>query len=219
MNYYALDEALEYIEYLNEDGNESLDGKKMLEELKQNGKTFGITLAIAAALCLGGYGVYKVIDAVKSRKESSKKKKESESYSKEDQEKVYQLEDEISNAIIKHLKEYDSKNLKSKYKDNISYKKCFILEKYEEGGVEISKEQNGIAWSEWAKWEKENQNKMSESELKAEGERLFGNKWYYELLKEGEDFGKQYCKDKGYTRCKIDTGDGDEGVIYVEAHI
>ncbi len=231
MNYKALDEALEYIEAMNEETT-TIDGKKMLEELKNTGKTLGIVGLTAAALVLGTYGAFKIVDAIKERRNKKRRKEEEEKNKKKEEEwknrqasitdeerkKMHEIEDDVVDAILKHLKDYNNKEIKPKYKDNISYKKCCKFSKWDEGGVEISTEQCGIAWTDWAKWEKENQDKMSNEELKSEGERLFGNKWYYDLLGEGEEFGKKYCNDKGYSHVTIDTGDGDEGIVYVEVY-
>ena len=157
---------------------------------------------------------------LKHRKENSKsKRKDSEAdikntpAYKEANKKLEIFGDSIGKKVAAHLKDYATKNnFKSVYKNtafDINDIKYCPINGYD---VQVSDLQDGIDYDRIPAWEEQNPGKDWQKEPQ------FNNDWYHELLTEGRDYAESLlekdCPDI-YTY-DIGTGDGDEGLVYID---
>lgn len=157
---------------------------------------------------------------LKHRKENSKsKRKDSEAdikntpAYKEANKKLEIFGDSIGKKVAAHLKDYAMKNnFKSVYKNtafDINDIKYCPINGYD---VQVSDLQDGIDYDRIPAWEEQNPGKDWQKEPQ------FNNDWYHELLTEGRDYAESLlekdCPDI-YTY-DIGTGDGDEGLVYID---
>ena len=157
---------------------------------------------------------------LKHRKENSKSKgKDSEAdikntpVYKEANKKLEAFGDSIGKKVAAHLKDYATKNnFKSVYKNtafDINDIKYCPINGYD---VQVSDLQDGIDYDRIPAWEEQNPGKDWQKEPQ------FNNDWYHELLAEGRDYAESLldkdCPD--IYAYDIGTGDGDEGLVYID---
>ena len=157
---------------------------------------------------------------LKHRKENSKsKRKDSEAdikntpAYKEANKKLEIFGDSIGKKVAAHLKDYATKNnFKSVYKNtafDINDIKYCPITGYD---VQVSDLQDGIDYDRIPDWEEQNPGKDWQKEPQ------FNNDWYHELLAEGRDYAESLleknCPD--IYAYDIGTGDGDEGLVYID---
>ena len=157
---------------------------------------------------------------LKHRKENSKsKRKDSEAdikntpAYKEANKKLEAFGDSIGKKVAAHLKDYATKkNFKSVYKNtsfDINDIKYCPINGYD---VQVSDLQDGIDYDRIPAWEEQNPGKDWQKEPQ------FNNDWYHELLTEGRDYAESLlekdCPD--IYAYDIGTGDGDEGLVYID---
>lgn len=160
----------------------------------------------------------------KEKIEKFKKMKEAHDADPEWKKKRDQVGNELQKRLIKFLKDYVKKEkFDEKYKDSAcSYLVACTIKPDDEismFGVEISDCQNG--WGDeidpaWLRKHKDYKVKEDWSK-----DPVYNNDWYYELLdvgsKEAENIFKSIPGSEDMI-LDVDTGDGDEGLIYIDIY-
>lgn len=183
------------------------------EILLMLGITAGAIITKAIAIKIKQYRENK-LNKNKSEKEKKIIKKHKD-YTNEEKQEYQYLFDTFCKNLASYLKKYAIDNkFTQKYKKSLAFDLNDIKPDDMGLGVQITEFQDGIAYDEIEKWQKDNPNK---DWTKAPE---FDNEWYHKLLKEGLKSTNKIFKDiqKSSNDWSITTskGDGDEGIIYVE---
>lgn len=173
-----------------------------------------------ATAALIGQIVYGLLKWKKDKKKSEEDKKLEAFYNKHPSVKkatneLFNFGEKVGEAVASHLRNYAKENkFIEKYPMFVmSHVKYDPVNTFD---VQVSEYQNGLNEEVLAKWEAKNPGKDWSKSKDPE----LSRDWYFDLLTEGENAAKKIFndlnKDGKFRLNGVDTGDGDEGHVYID---